>query len=124
MARYGWLILVVGLLVVLVLLIISRGSLSSLETEKDAAEEQVSSLSSQLSQAQTERSQLQAELDDTNADLDAANTELADIKAVFPPRSFSSPSELESWLASNAVSEQPTAEFSARRLSRWLYSLG
>ncbi len=102
MARYGWLMSLAGLVVVLILLIVSRGNLSSLEEDLDAAEEQNTSLSSQLAQAQTDKSQLQT-------DLDTANAELADINAVFPPRDFSSSSELENWLLSNGVSLQPPA---------------
>jgi hypothetical protein len=100
MARYGWLISLAGLVVVLVLLIVSRGNLSSLEEDLDAAEQQNTSLSSQLAQAQTDKSQLQS-------DLDAANAELASINAVFPPSNFSSSSELENWLLSNGSSLQP-----------------
>jgi type II secretory pathway pseudopilin PulG len=102
MFRYGWLITVVGLVVVLVLLIVSRGNLSSVEADLDAAEQQNTSLSSQLQQAQTDKSQLQA-------DLDTASADLAEIQAVFPPTNFSSPLELESWLASNVISLQPPA---------------
>ena len=100
MARYGWLISLAGLVVVLVLLIVSRGNLSSLEEDLDAAEQRNTSLSSQLAQAQTDKSQLQS-------DLDAANAELASINAVFPPSNFSSSSELENWLLSNGSSLQP-----------------
>jgi hypothetical protein len=110
MARYGWLITVVGLVVVLVLLIVSSGNLSNVEDDLEAAEQQVSSLSSQLAQAQTDKSQLQASLDEANDFLDAANAELADIQAVFPPRNFNSPSDLENWLADNNISEQPITE--------------
>jgi hypothetical protein len=77
MARYGWLITVVGLVVVL-------------------------SMSSQLAQAQSDKNQLQS-------DLDTANADLADIQAVFPPRNFSSSTELEDWLQSNSISLQPPA---------------
>jgi type II secretory pathway pseudopilin PulG len=102
MLRYGWLITVVGLVVVLILLIISSGNLSSVEDDLAAAEQQVSSLSSQLQQAQTDKNQLQS-------DLDTANAELAAIQMVYPPRNFSSASDLEDWLLSNGISLQPPA---------------
>ena len=102
MARYGWLITVVGLVVVLVLLIVSSGNLSSVEDDLETAKQQVSSTSSQLAQAQSDKNQLQS-------DLDTANADLANIQAVFPPRNFSSSSELEDWLLSNSISLQPPA---------------
>ena len=109
MARYGWLMSLAGLVVVLILLLVSRGNLSSVEADLDAAEQQNTSLSSQLQQAQTDKSQLQASLDEANNFLDAANAELASINAVFPPSNFSSSSELENWLISNGSSLQPPA---------------
>jgi hypothetical protein len=92
-----------------VLLIVSSGNLSNVESDLEAAEQQVSSLSSQLAQAQTDKSQLQASLDEANDFLDAANAELASINAVFPPRNFSSSSELADWLQSNSISLEPPA---------------
>ena len=109
MARYGWLMSLAGLVVVLVLLIVSSGNLSSLEEDLDAAEQQNTSLSSQLAQAQTDKSQLQASLDESNNFLDAANAALASVNAVFPPRNFSSSAELENWLLSTGSSLQPPA---------------
>ncbi len=109
MARYGWSMSLAGLVVVLILLLVSRGNLSDVEADLDAAEQQNTSLSSQLQQAQTDKSQLQASLDEANNFLDAANAELAGLNAVFPPRNFSSSSELENWLISNGSSLQPPA---------------
>lgn len=109
MARYGWLMSLAGLVVVLILLLVSRGNLSNVEADLDAAEQQNTSLSSQLAQAQTDKSQLQADLDEANNFLDAASAELASINAVFPPGNFSSSSDLENWLLSNGSSLQPPA---------------
>jgi len=68
MARYGWLMSLAGLVVVLILLIVSRGNLSNVEADLYAAEKQNTSLSSQLALAQTDKSQLQADLDTTNTE--------------------------------------------------------
>ena len=109
MARYGWLMSLAGLVVVLILLLVSRGNLSNVEADLDTAEQLNTSLSSQLQQAQTDKSQLQVSLDEANNFLDAANAELASINAVFPPSNFSSSSDLENWLLSNGSSLQPPA---------------
>ena len=45
------------------------------------------------------------------ADYDALNEELTEIKEVYPPRDFSSLSELQDWLLANDVSERPLTEY-------------
>jgi regulator of replication initiation timing len=51
----------------------------------------------------TERDALQMELD-------SLRNEMAEIKEVYPPRDFSSASELRDWLFSNTVSERTTSK--------------
>ena len=45
------------------------------------------------------------------ADYEAASKELAEIKQVYPPRDFTSISELEDWLAENDMSERAVTEY-------------
>ena len=50
----------------------------------------------------------QSEYEALQADYEAVNNELTEIKEVYPPRDFSSLSELQDWLLVNDVSEKPT----------------
>jgi len=54
--------------------------------------------------SKTEYEALQSEYDTLEAELDG-------IKEVYPPRDFSSISELEDWLSTNDVSEKPITEY-------------
>jgi len=53
---------------------------------------------------------LQADYDALNADYQAASSELADIKAVYPPRDFESYSELSEWANKHIKPERSTAD--------------
>ncbi len=53
----------------------------------------------------------QSEFDALQADYEAVNQELTEIKEVYPPRDFSSLSELQDWLYANDVSERPLTEY-------------
>jgi len=97
-----WLLGLVVLVVVLVLLFVSRSDYDTLQADFEALEQQNSGLSSQLQQVQSDLSQLQSDYDDVSQ-------ELEDIQRVFPPRDFSSVTELENWLLTNDVSETPFA---------------
>ena len=116
----GWL---VAMAVILVLLLVSRADFEALRTDYDASQEQNTSLSGQLQLVQSDLSQLQADyntseqqsanlsgqLQQLQSDYDALSSELAAVKSVYPPRNFSSVSELEGWLASNDVSQSEPA---------------
>ena len=54
--------------------------------------------------SKTEHEALQSEYDTLKAELDG-------IKEVYPPRDFSSIAELEDWLSTNDVSEEPITEY-------------
>ena len=60
---------------------------------------------------ESEYEALQADYDALKADYDAASGELAQIREVYPPRDWSSLTELEEWLQANDVSERPTTEY-------------
>ena len=104
-----WLLGLVVLVVILVLLFVSRSEYGALQADYDALQQQNSSLSTQLQQAQSDLTELQADYDGLNADYEAVNAELTEIQKVYPPRDFSSLSELQNWLLSNDVSERPFA---------------
>jgi septal ring factor EnvC (AmiA/AmiB activator) len=106
MARYGWLISLVGLVVVLTLLIISIGDYDDLQASYDTAQEQNSSLSAQLLGSQSQANQLQSDLTATQAELEAAKAQIIDLQNTPTARYFSSISELQNWLVQNTVSEQ------------------
>jgi hypothetical protein len=56
---------------------------------------------------QAELDGVQSDLTSLQADYEAISNELAQIKEVYPPRDFSSVTELEDWLLENDVSEKP-----------------
>ncbi|MBA7672740.1 hypothetical protein ES703_80927 [subsurface metagenome] len=63
---------------------------------------------------------LQADYDELNANYAAVEAELAEIKEVYPPRDFSSLSELQDWLLQNDVSERALATTAERWYSKAL----
>jgi outer membrane murein-binding lipoprotein Lpp len=69
---------------------------------------------------QAEYATLQSDLTDLQADYEAASEELAEIKEVYPPRDFSSLSELQDWLLANDVSERPAATIAETLYSKAL----
>jgi len=106
-SNWWWLIGLLVLVIVLVLMLVARSDYEALQADYDALQQQNSSLSSQLQQAQSDLTSLRADYDELNADYEAVSRELADIRAVYPPRDFSSFNGLQNWLLSNGVSEQP-----------------
>jgi hypothetical protein len=62
----------------------------------------------------------QSEYDALQADYDDVSSELAEIKEVYPPRDFSSLSELQDWLYENDVSEKPVTTTADRWYSKAL----
>ena len=110
MKQLRWLIVgVVGLVVVLVLLFVSRAQYNDLQADLDAAQEQNSTLSGQLQQAQSSVSSLQGDLNQLQDDYDDVSQELSELKDAPPARYFSSVSELERWLLTNPISNEPWA---------------
>ncbi len=117
MKQLWWLIVgVVGLVAVLVLLFVSRAQYNDLQADLDAAQAQNTSLSGQLQQAQSDMSSLQGDLNQLQGDLnqlqddyDDVSQELSELKDAPPARYFSSVSELERWLLTNPISNEPWA---------------
>jgi len=101
----------------------AQQELQSIKAELGSAQAKVSELTSSLRKAETDLEATQTDLEATQTDLKATQTdlgatqtdlgavskELAEIKNVYPPRDFSSRSELVDWLQANDVSEGPTA---------------
>ena len=54
---------------------------------------------------------VQADYDELNANYVTTKNELAEIKEVYPPKDFSSLSELNDWLLKNDVSEKPDTTY-------------
>ncbi|MEE8194667.1 MAG: hypothetical protein V3T73_04120 [Dehalococcoidales bacterium] len=110
MKQLWWLIVgVVGLVAVLVLLFVSRAQYNDLQADLDAAQAQNTSLSGQLQQAQSDMSSLQGDLNQLQDDYDDVSQELSGLKDAPPARYFSSVSELERWLLTNPISNEPWA---------------
>jgi hypothetical protein len=109
MVRYGWLISLGGLVVVLALLLISTGDYNDLQTSYDTAQGENSNLSAQLMGSQSQVSQLQTDLATTQAELTAANAQVNELQNAPPATYFPSTTALENWLLQNDVSEQPYA---------------
>ena len=61
--------------------------------------------------AQADLAELQDEYDAVVADRDAAQGELTELHDICPPRNFGSLSELETWLASNSISDEPPTTY-------------
>jgi len=118
----------VALCLALVLLVgcgVPQSEYEALQAEYEALQSENTSLEGELAQVNSDLTNARADYDamkadyDTlkgdhdklNEDYDAVEAELAEIKAVYPPRDFSSLSELQDWLLANAVSERPPAEY-------------
>jgi outer membrane murein-binding lipoprotein Lpp len=98
MKRFNW--LVVGLVVLCLAMISLAGCVSKSEYE---------ALQADYDTLNADNDTLQADYDELNANYAAVEAELADIQQVYPPRDFSSLSELTDWLLQNDVSERPLA---------------
>jgi FtsZ-binding cell division protein ZapB len=73
---------------------------STLETEKQILQDSFDQLNDQYDTLEAAKQSLQDQYD-------ALNEELANIESVYPPRDFTSRTELENWLAQNTISERP-----------------
>jgi DNA gyrase/topoisomerase IV subunit A len=69
---------------------------------------------------QAELDGVQSDLTDLQADYEAVSNELSEIKEVYPPREFSSPSELKDWLLSNEASKRPVEKTAEALIGRAL----
>jgi len=80
---------------------------ASLMAENTSVKEQLQTAQSDLTNLQADYDTLNVDYEMLNADYEAVNQELADIREVYPPRDFSSLSELQDWLLENDVSDRP-----------------
>ena len=60
---------------------------------------------------QAQKQTLENDLNSLQSEYDALNDELLAIKEVYPPREFSSRTEIEDWLYENDVSERPISDW-------------
>ncbi len=97
MKRYKWLL--TGSVVLCLAIVLLAGCGVS-KADYEALQAENADLTADLAAAQSDLTSLQA-------DYNAVSNELAQIQEVYPPRDFSSISELEDWLRTNDVSEEP-----------------
>jgi myosin heavy subunit len=79
----------------------------SVKTQLEASQSKVSELTSNLEKSQDELQLAQTNLKSTQDELDSTEEKLASIEKVYPPRQFSSSTELKEWLKTNDKSEKP-----------------
>jgi len=91
---------------------VSQDAYDAVVADLEKAQQELLSIKAELAASQSRASELKnsleesiADLEVTEAELEAAKEELAKIGKVYPPRDFSSSTELRDWLAANDVSE-------------------
>ena len=92
MKRFNWLLM--GMVILCLTIIPLAGCVSQSEYEA----------------LQAEYESLQASYDSLNADYDSVSQELAEIKEFYPPKDFSSYSELSEWVSNHVKPEMTTAD--------------
>jgi len=91
---------------------------NTLEAEKQSLKADYDKLSTEHGTLQAEFNALKMEKESLQTSYNAVSIELADIKKVYPPRSFSSLRELTDWLLTNDVSEKPDTVYAENTLAR------
>lgn len=116
MKRFKWLLM--GLVAAGLVMIpltgcmgIPQSEYEALQAENAALIDENTGLKAQFQTAQADLTNKQADYDALNTDYEAVSQELAEIKEIYPPRDFSSLSELQDWLLANDVSERPLVEY-------------
>jgi len=99
MKRFNWLL--IGL-VVLCLAMVPLAGCGVSKSEYEALQADYDALN-------VDNDALQADYDELDTNYAAVEAELTEIQRVYPPRDFSSLSELTDWLLQNDVSERPLA---------------
>ena len=92
MKRFNWL-LIGALLLPLAMVLLAGGGVPQADYDE----------------LDTEYMALQADYDELNTEYEAVQNALAEVEAVYPPKDFSSLSELNEWLLENDVSERPAS---------------
>ena len=70
----------------------------------------LSDTKAELASTEAELVSTEAELTSTEVELASTEAELAEIKEVYPPRYFSSGTELQNWLADDNMSDRSSAD--------------
>lgn len=83
---------------------VSEEEYDEVKSDLDAAQSQIQSLQSDLDAAESQIETLQS-------DFEAAQAELAALQEIYPPGNFASVADLESWLASNTISDEAPAAY-------------
>ncbi len=97
--------------VILCLAIVLLAGCGVPQSEYEALQADYQALQAELQTAQSDLASLQADYDALNVDYQTASEELAQIQEVYPPRDFSSITELDEWLLANDVSERPVTQY-------------
>jgi len=84
---------------------------ASLAAEKTSLEAELGQANSDLAKAEADYDAMKADHDTLSADYEAVKADLGIIKDAYPPRDFSSLSELRDWLAENDISEKPDTQY-------------
>ena len=135
MERSHWLLLgslILSLVVVGLTGCVSKSEYEALQAKHAALIEKSDNLTAELDVARTDLTKRQADFKELNAKYaelnikyegakseaesarsasQAASSELSQIKKVYPPRDFSSLTELRNWLLANPVSQRPSAAY-------------
>ncbi len=116
MKRFKWLL--IGLMAVGLVMIpltgcmgVPQSGFEALQADYEALQAEHATLADENTSLKAQFQAAQADLTNKQADYDALNEELTEIKEVYPPRDFSSLSELQDWLLANDVSERPLTEY-------------
>lgn len=101
----------VGVMLLLSLLVVSCGVSQdyhdSVVDERNTLQVQVTSLQKDLDKAKSDLGAAQGQIKTLQGDYETASAELAEIKKIYPPREFSSKTELRNWIFENDVSDRP-----------------
>ena len=101
MKRFNWL-LIGSLLLSLAMVLLAGCGVPQADYDE---------LNTEYTTLKADYDELNDDYDELNDDYGAVEAELAEIKEVFPPKDFSSLSELEEWLLENDVSEKPDTTY-------------
>lgn len=116
MKRFKWWLM--GLVVLCLAIVpltgctgVPQSELEALQADYEAAQAEQASLVAENTSLKGQLRAAQSDLTSAQADYEAVNQELLEIKEVYPPRDFSSLTELQDWLRANDVSERPPMQF-------------
>lgn len=85
----------------------SEMSLESTKMELQASKTELESIKTELQASKTELESMASELQSVNIEYNSVKDEFEALEKVYPPREFSSSTELGNWLQANDISEKP-----------------